>query len=129
MGHRGDDVIDAMRCLLAATLLFGIATQTMANPRDSKAGSFAAIAYHPKGTEFGWATERRTSREAGAEALKQCGHPRCEVSITVRNACAALARGPKHSKTSKGVTRADAESRALSRCGSGCEILTWTCTK
>lgn len=118
-----------LRLLLAALLLLGAAGETLANKRDSKSGTFAAIAFHPKGSEVGWATDRATSRAAGAEALKQCGHARCEVTITVRNACAALARGPKQSRAQKGVSRQDAESRALTRCGPGCEIAAWTCTK
>lgn len=125
MGDRRNNVI----VVLAALILLGSAVECHASNRDSKSGTFAAIAYHPKGAEFGWATDRRTSRDAGTEALKQCGHPRCEVAITVRNACAALARGPQRSRTSKGVARADAESKALSRCGPGCAIVAWTCTK
>lgn len=125
MGDRRNNVI----AVLAVPILLGSALACHAANRDSKTGTFAAIAYHPNGTEFGWATDRRTSRDAGTEALKQCGHPRCEVAITVRNACAALARGPQRSRTSKGVARADAESKALSRCGPGCAIVAWTCTK
>jgi Domain of unknown function (DUF4189) len=115
--------------VLAALILAGSALECHAQTRESRTGTFGAIAYHPKGTESGWATDRRTSREAGSEALKLCGHPRCEVVITVRNACAALARGPKQSRAQKGVSRQDAESRALTRCGAGCEIVAWTCTK
>ncbi len=125
MGHRRHHVVAA----LAALILVGSARDCHAQKRDSKVGTFGAIAHHPKGAEFGWATDRRTSREAGAEALRQCGHPRCEVAITVRNACAALARGPKQSRTSKGVSRQDAEARALTRCGDRCEIVAWTCTR
>jgi hypothetical protein len=103
--------------------------------RESKAATFGAIAHHPNGSEVGWASQGRTSREAGAEAVRLCGHPRCEVAITVRNSCAALARtpaftqGPKRSRTQKGVSRGDAEARALSRCGPACEITAWVCTR
>ncbi|MSQ54643.1 MAG: DUF4189 domain-containing protein [Betaproteobacteria bacterium] len=125
MGHRRNHVVVA----LAALILSGSALDCHAQKRDSRVGTFAAIAYHPKGKEFGWATDRRTSREAGAEALKQCAHPRCEVAITVRNACAALARGPKQSRAQKGVSQQDAEARALTRCGDKCDIVAWTCTR
>ncbi len=111
--------------LVAAPALDAAATET----RKPRAAAFGAIAHHPRGAEVGWATDRRTSREAGAEALKQCGHPRCEIAITVQNACAALARGPKQVKAQKGVSRQEAEARALSRCGEGCEVVAWTCTK
>jgi len=119
----------AVRAAIAALLLACGGVEALAAPRDAKAGTFGAIAYHRGGGEWGWATDRRTSRDAGAEALRQCAHPRCEVVITVRNACAALARGPQQWKTSKGVTRGDAEAKALARCGAGCEVVAWTCTK
>ena len=119
----------ALHCLLATLLLSGAAGAAHAEKRDSKAGTFGAIAAHPKGPEVGWATDRRTSRDAGAEALRQCGHARCEIVITVRNACAAYARGPKQSRAQKGVSRQEAEARALSRCGEGCAGSAWTCTK
>ena len=115
----------ALAVALAAVALGAAATEA----RKPRAAAFGAIAHHPKGTEVGWASDRRTNREAGAEALKQCGHARCEIAITVQNACAALARGPKQSRAQKGVSRQEAEARALSRCGEGCEVVAWTCTK
>ena len=115
----------AFAAVLASLALGAGATET----RKPRAAAFGAIAHHPKGTEVGWASDRRTSREAGAEALKQCGHARCEIAITVQNACAALARGPKQVRAQKGVSRQEAEARALSRCGEGCEVVAWTCTK
>lgn len=111
--------------LLATLPLVAGATET----RQPRAAAFGAIAYHPKGAEVGWATDRRTSREAGAEALKQCGHPRCEIVITVQHACAALARGRGQARAQKGVSRQEAEARALARCGEGCEIAAWACTR
>ena len=137
MGHRRDDVAVRVRfdiamlarlalaAVLAAVSLGAAATEA----RKPRAAAFGAIAHHPKGTEVGWASDRRTSREAGAEALKQCGHARCEIAITVQNACAALARGPKQVRAQKGVSRQEAEARALSRCGEGCDVVAWTCTK
>jgi hypothetical protein len=119
----------ALRGILVVLLLSGAVGEGLAASRDSKSGTFGAIAGHPNGPEVGWATDRRTSREAGAEALRQCGHARCEIVITVRNACAAYARGPKQSRAQKGVSRQEAEARALSRCGDRCEIAAWTCTK
>lgn len=114
-----------LAALVAALPLAATGTEA----RKPRAATFGAIAHHPKGAEVGWASDRRTSREAGAEALKQCGHPRCEVVITVQNACAALARGRSQARAQKGVSRAEAESRALARCGEGCEIAAWACTR
>jgi hypothetical protein len=88
-----------------------------------------AIAYHQGSGSMGWATDRRTSREARIEALKQCGHEQCVVVATVTRNCAALARNPKKFAVQKGATRQEAETKALSKCGAGCEIAAWTCTR
>jgi hypothetical protein len=115
----------ALAMLVVLSGSAGAETQKREQPKGS---GFAAIAQHKAGTEFGWTTGRRTAREAGADALKQCGHPRCEVVITVQNACAALVRGPKVSVARKGVSRQDAEAKSLSRCGPGCEVVAWVCS-
>jgi hypothetical protein len=88
-----------------------------------------AIAYHHGSDSMGWATDRRTSREARIEALKQCGHEQCVVVATVTRNCAALARNPKKFAVQKGATRQEAETKALSKCGAQCEIAVWTCTR
>jgi Domain of unknown function (DUF4189) len=78
---------------------------------------------------MGWATDRRTSREAKIEALEQCGHEKCVVVATVTRNCAALARNAKKFIVQKGATRREAETKALGRCGAECEIAVWTCTR
>ena len=88
-----------------------------------------AIAYHQGSGSMGWATDRRTDREAKIEALKQCGHEQCVVVATVTRSCAALARNPKKFIVQKGATRQEAETKALTKCGAGCEIAAWTCTR
>lgn len=88
-----------------------------------------AIAYHPGSGGVGWATDRRSSREARVEALRQCGHPECEIVGTVRAGCSALARSLGRFKVQSGATRQEAEAKALRRCGEGCEIAAWTCTR
>lgn len=91
--------------------------------------NYGAIAYHHSSGSFGWATDRKTSRAARVEALRQCGHSKCEVVGTVRGGCAALARSGKGFKVQRGATREEAETKALRRCGEGCEIAAWTCTR
>jgi len=88
-----------------------------------------AIAYHQASGSMGWATDRRTEREAKIEALKQCGHEQCVVVATVTRSCAALARNPKKFIVQKGATRQEAETKALAKCGAQCEIAVWTCTR
>ncbi len=116
------------RTLFLAVIGFALGNPAHAGPvRESR--SYAAIAYHAASGGVGWAADRATSREARLEALRQCAHPKCEVVGTVRGGCAALARSERKFKLQKGVTRAEAETKALRTCGQGCEIAAWTCTR
>ena len=90
---------------------------------------FGAIAYHQESGSVGWATDRKTSRDAKVEALRQCGHVKCEVMTSVSRGCAALARSTKKHSVQNGVTRQEAEAKALRRCGEPCEIAAWICTR
>ena len=117
---------------LIALLALGALCASAAGARDEpRHGSsvFAAIAYHPESGSVGWATDRKTSREAKVEALRQCGHAKCEVMSSVSRGCAALARSTKKHAVQNGVTREEAEAKALRRCGGECEIAAWTCTR
>jgi hypothetical protein len=100
-----------------------------AGSSKSKNSLYGAIAYHQASGSMGWATDRRTSREASIEALKQCGHEQCVVVASVTRNCAALARNPRKFAVQKGATRQEAETKALNKCGVGCEIAVWTCTR
>ena len=101
----------------------------MAADKSARNALHGAIAYHQGSRSVGWATDRRTSREASVEALKQCGHEQCVVVASVTRSCAALARNPKKFAAQKGATRQEAEAKALARCGAGCEVAVWTCTR
>jgi hypothetical protein len=90
---------------------------------------FGAIAYHAGSGSIGWASDRRTSRDARIEALEQCGHQECVVVATVSRSCAALARNAQKFVVQKGVTRREAETKALGKCGARCEVAAWTCTR
>ena len=118
-----------------AALLVALGTSWLA-PADAleekKEGRnpwYGAIAYHHPSGSIGWATDRRTSREARTEALRQCGHAKCEIVATVTRGCSALAKDSKKFVTQRGTTRAEAEAKALRRCGERCEIAAWTCTR
>jgi hypothetical protein len=114
----------------AAMLLAAAATTaSMAASPKSKNSLYGAIAYHQPSGSMGWATDRRTSREASIEALKQCGHEQCVVVASVTRNCAALARNPKKFAVQKGATRQEAETKALAKCGAACEVAVWTCTR
>jgi hypothetical protein len=95
---------------------------------------FGAIAYHRATQSWGVSYDMPRARDASVEALKQCGHRECEVVHKYKNGCAALADGPKALAPSSGATRAEAETRALKRCGelnrgASCNLIAWTCTR
>jgi len=117
----------AFALLLAAVL--GASAPALAKEEPKRASVHAAIAYHPESGSVGWATDRKTGREAKIEALRQCSHERCEVVGETTRGCMALARGGKNHVVQKGVTRQEAEAKALRRCGERCEIAAWTCTR
>ena len=88
-----------------------------------------AIAFHQQSGSIGWATDRRTAREAQVEALKQCGDEKCVVVANVSRGCAALARDSGKFVVMKGATQQEAETKAMAKCGALCQIAAWTCTK
>ena len=113
--------------LLAAVIWAGCAAAADRPPTRNQL--YGAIAYHAASASVGWATDRKSAREAKVEALKQCGHERCEIVAAVTRGCAALARNQKKFAVQKGATRQEAETKALRRCGAQCEIAAWTCTR
>lgn len=114
-------LLTALACIAGAPAL--------AKEEPRRASVHAAIAYHPESGSVGWATDRKTSREAKIEALRQCSHERCEVVGEASRGCMALARTAKKHVVQQGVTRQEAEAKALRRCGERCEIAAWTCTR
>jgi hypothetical protein len=116
----------------ALILLFSSGNFSVPGAAEKQPGrnaSYGAIAYHAASDSIGWATDRRSSREARIEALKQCGHEQCVVVATVTRNCVALARSPKKFVVQKGATRQEAETKAATKCGPDCEIAAWTCTR
>jgi len=131
MGARRNHVIRVLRTACAA-LLLGALLAAPAAAREAKRSAtpgHAAIAYHAPSRNIGWASERRTRRDAQLEALRQCGHPQCEVVTSLSAGCAALARNEQRHSSQRGASRAEAEAKALRRCGARCEIVAWVCTR
>jgi len=128
VGRRRHDVSPG-RALVLALAALCVAPTAARDEAKSKTSPHAAIAYHAASGSVGWATDRRSSHDAKLEALRQCGHERCEVVAEVNHGCAALAREAKKHSTQKGATRQEAETRALRNCGERCEIAAWTCTR
>jgi len=117
-----------MKAFLAAACAALLAIEVhAAKPR--KPAPYGAIAYHRASQSWGTSHDAKTSRDARIGALQRCANPRCEVVVSVRNGCAALADGPKRAAAAPGVTRDEAETKALRKCGGGeCRVIAWACT-
>jgi hypothetical protein len=95
---------------------------------------FGAIAYHRASQSWGVGYDYARARDANVEALKQCGHGKCEVVHKFKNGCAALADGPKVPAAASGATRDEAETKTLGRCSklnnaASCNLIAWACTR
>jgi len=122
------------RSMRAALPLVAAALFMLAGPapaaKQLKKSAHGAIAYEATRRATGYSYDFKTAREAKVEALKQCGEPACEVLVSFRNACGAVARGRSKPLAAIGATRAEAETKALRRCADRtCEIVAWACTK
>lgn len=116
---------------LLVALLVGALYAPLASSAEPKRGqpTNGALAFHRDSGSFGFAVNAATPRLAKTEALKLCAHPKCEVVANLRNDCGAVANGPKRFLASRGVTRAEAEAKALRLCGERCVIAGWACTR
>jgi hypothetical protein len=119
--------------LLAAVLLAVPSVALSVNEGKKQSATpnrFGAIAHHRPSRSWGVSHDFARQRDASVEALRQCGHRNCEVVHKFKNGCAALADGPAKSAIASGVTRDEAETRALKRCGQdACSVLAWVCTR
>lgn len=134
MGTRRHDVIRAG--LLAAALLAALPAiaDTKSAKRSAEPNRFGAIAYYRASQSWGVGFNYARARDANVEALKQCGHGKCEVVHKFRNGCAALADGPKIHAAASGATRDEAETKTLRRCTetnkqASCTLIAWACTR
>ena len=132
MGTRRHDVVLAV--LLAAALLAAVpaALSAATAKRSAVPNRFGAIAYHRASQSWGVSYDFARERDASVQALRQCGHQRCEVIHKFKNGCAVLVDGPmeKAAATASGATRDEAETKALKRCsGPNCNLVAWACTR
>jgi len=114
---------------LALLIATALASAPAAAQTRGPKGASGAIAYHPATQSVGYAFDYPASRTAKIEALKQCGHEKCEVVVTFSRACGALANRDARFGAAEGATRAEAEAKALRKCGTDCEIAAWACTR
>jgi hypothetical protein len=94
-----------------------------------KLGAHGAIAINRDSTAVGYAYDFKTAQDAKREALARCGEKKCEVVVSFRGGCGAVARSGKRLATATGVTRDEAETKAARKCGKDCTVLAWACSK
>lgn len=123
MARRTASMVAAMLALAAATVSWPPEAASKSPPPTG------ALAYHRDSGSFGYAVNAKDSRSARIAALKECGHPRCEVVASLSKDCGAVANGPKRFVASRGATRQEAETRALRLCGEKCEVVGWACPR
>jgi len=116
--------------LFALLLIFPV----QAAKQSAVPNRFGAIAYNRATQSWGVGYDYARARDANVEALKQCGHGKCEVVHKFKNGCAALADGPKIHATASGATREEAETKTLGRCSklnnaATCNLVAWACTR
>ena len=119
-----------LRAIAFLLLAVSLAAPAAAAAKDKKkSGAHGAIAINRDSKAVGYAYDFKTAQDAKREALAQCGEKKCEVVVSFRGGCAAVARSGKRLATSTGVTRDEAETKATRKCGKDCAVLAWACTK
>lgn len=116
---------------LALVVLLAVMPVPHASAAEPKptAKPTGALAYHRESGSFGYSINAKDSHTARVTALKQCGHPRCEVVASLSKDCGAVANGPKKFSAARGATRQEAETKALRQCGERCEVVGWACPR
>ena len=95
--------------------------------RYGKRQLWGSIAYSTRTGAYSYAVDRKTKREAEAEAFRICG-TNCDLLRTFRDSCGAVAARPKRVASDTGASREIAEAKALRKCGDNCKIAVWACT-
>lgn len=115
---------------LTLTLAFGLGVA----PQGAAAQSYAAIAYSPPTGQWGWARNYRSRAGAENAAMAQCRGAAgrgCRVVIWFRNACGALATGPRGYGSGWASRQAQANANALASCrqhSRNCQVRVRVCT-
>jgi hypothetical protein len=110
-------------------LMLAVPATAATSADKKKSGSHGAIALNRDSKAVGYAYDFKAARDAKREALAQCGEKKCEVVVSFRGGCAAVARSGKRLASSTGATRDEAETKATRKCGKDCAVVAWACTK
>ena len=118
--------------LAAMASIHAIAPAEAASSKQAaakKKGTYGAIAWHRESSSVGYSHDYGTARLAGIEALKQCGHPKCEVVLALHNECGALVSNARVFAARRGYTEDEARTKAVNACGGDCRPVAWACTR
>ena len=126
---KSDSLSVVIAFLLAAGLSLAGGPAAAAPAKTSKKTVYGAIAVNRDSKAVGYAYDVKASQDAKREALRQCGEQKCEVLVSFRNGCAAVANVKGKWTTATGVTRDEAETKVLRKCGKDCSVAAWACTK
>jgi hypothetical protein len=94
---------------------------------------YGAIAYSPKNRAHGWAKDHPSRRAAEKAALSGCAKhaPDCAPVLWFKNACGALATGPKGAGWAWNQTQTAADNSAIQACAKhskACTVKQRVCT-
>jgi len=118
--------VRALTAILVLIALLIVALDA-SGARQGNRQLWGAIAYSTKSGSYGFAVDRKTRRDAEADAFRQCG-ANCDLIRPFRDACAAVASKPTRTSSDTGATREIAEMKAMKKCGSDCAVRVWACT-
>jgi hypothetical protein len=110
-------------------LLMATSALAASSKATKKKSAYGAIAWHRESGSVGYSYDYTSARLAGTEALRQCGHPKCEVVLPLHNECGALASSAKGFAARRGHTQAEAQTKAANACGTDCRPVAWACTR
>lgn len=123
-----------LRTLTSILVMFAASPVMAADSKaaaSKKKSAYGAIAWHRDSNSVGYSYDYTTARLAGTEALRQCGHPKCEVVLALHNECGALVNDHRTRKyaVQRGYTEDEAQTKAMNACGAGCQPVAWACTR
>lgn len=95
---------------------------------------YGAIAYSPRTGANGWAYDHQTREAAEKVALQNCrkNAEDCQVLVWFKNACGAVARGPKGYGWGWAPQQGGADIEATKACSThskGCSVIRRVCTR
>lgn len=121
---------------LAIATTAAISMITLGTSRALAVDYYGSIAYSRSTQVHGYSYDYTSQAEADWAAIQECqarsGTGDCQVVISFRNACGALAKAPNGAYGSGwGTDRTLAETYAVQSCSQyagGCQVIRWVCT-